>query len=185
MNIKILETKLQTILEDDSFEITEENISKKIEEIFADAIIKFARLNEATTDIEYFRDEYYKDITDVEDKEIFEIAIRGLICVFENDCYYDKNKVIEIITELFTNQDFYDLMKNNFPSIIKLVDKLNSSECIFELEDIMNWLKDGFDSINMENIEDITAFEYLNIEFEDFNNLFVPDKDVAIVSNKK
>jgi hypothetical protein len=76
-------------------------------------------------------------------------------------------------------------MKNNFPSIIKLVDKLNSSECIFELEDIMNWLKDGFDSINMENIEDITAFEYLNIEFEDFNNLFVPDKDVAIVSNKK
>ena len=35
MNIKILENKLQTILENDNFKITKENIADKIEELFA------------------------------------------------------------------------------------------------------------------------------------------------------
>ena len=33
MNIKILENKLQTILENDNFKITKENIADKIEEL--------------------------------------------------------------------------------------------------------------------------------------------------------
>ena len=33
MEIKVLETKLQTILEDDSLEITKENIGEKIEDV--------------------------------------------------------------------------------------------------------------------------------------------------------
>lgn len=185
MNIEKIETKLQTILEDDDLEITEENVGDKIKGILEYAIMKFARLNEAMIDIEDFREEYDEDILDEENKEIFEFATRTIICAIEKEYYFDKNKIIEIMTELFVNQDFYDLMKNNFPSIIKLVDKLNSVDCIFGIKDIMDWLNDGFEEIDTEYIEDISVYEYFDNEFEDFNNLFVSDKEQKIVSNKK
>ena len=40
------------------------------------------------------------------------------------------------------------------------------------------------DSINTENIQDITVYEYLDKELEDFNNLFVPEEKIKIVVNK-
>ena len=53
MNIKILENKLQTILENDNFKITKENIADKIEELLEEKLRKFAMVNGATTDMEY------------------------------------------------------------------------------------------------------------------------------------
>ena len=53
MNIKILENKLQTILENDNFKITKENIADKIEELLEEKLRKFAMVNEATKDMEY------------------------------------------------------------------------------------------------------------------------------------
>jgi len=96
----------------------------------------------------------------------------------------EKEKVLEVINEIFYNQDLYDLINNNIPSIKKIVDKLNSDDCIFEVEDIIYWIKDGFDSVHTENIEDITVYEYLDKELEDFNNLFVPEEKEKIVVNK-
>ena len=54
MNIKILENKLQTILEDDNFKITKENIVEKIKKLLEEKLRKFALVNEATTDMEYY-----------------------------------------------------------------------------------------------------------------------------------
>lgn len=77
-------------------------------------------------------------------------------------------------------------MKDSFPSIKKIVDKLNLSDCIFDIGNILDWLRDGFDSIQTENIDYESIFEYINSEFEDFNNLFVPDvNELPIVKNKE
>lgn len=184
MEIKVLETKLQTILEDDSLEITKENIVEKIEDILGNFIGKFARLNDATTTIEYLKDEYISDFKDAETSKLFAVATDAMICLFDNECLEEKDKVLEIINEIFYNQDLYDLIKNYIPSIKKLVDKLNSDDCIFEVEDIIYWIKDDLDSINTENIKDITVYEYLDKELEDFNNLFVPEEKIKIVVNK-
>ena len=184
MEIKVLETKLQTILEDDTLEITKENIIEKIEDILGNYIGKFARLNDATTTIEYLKDEYISDFRDIETSNLFDVASDAMICLFDNECLEEKDKVLEVINEIFYNQDLYDLIKNYIPSIKKLVDKLNSDDCIFEVEDIIHWIKDDLDSINTENIQDITVYEYLDKELEDFNNLFVPQEKIKIVVNK-
>lgn len=184
MEIKVLETKLQTILEDDTLEITKENIIEKIEDILGNFIGKFARLNDATTTIEYLKDEYISDFRDIETSNLFDVASDAMICLFDNECLEEKDKVLEVINEIFYNQDLYDLIKNYIPSITKLVDKLNSDDCIFEVEDIIYWIKDDLDSINTENIKDITVYEYLDKELEDFNNLFVPEEKIKIVVNK-
>lgn len=184
MEIKVLETKLQTILEDDTLEITKENIIEKIEDILGNFIGKFARLNDATTTIEYLKDEYISDFRDIETSNLFDVASDAMICLFDNECLEEKDKVLEIINEIFYNQDLYDLIKNYIPSIKKLVDKLNSDDCIFEVEDIIYWIKDDLASINTENIKDITVYEYLDKELEDFNNLFVPEEKIKIVVNK-
>ena len=49
MNIKILENKLQTILENDNFIITKENIADKIEELLEEKLRKFAKIAEGNT----------------------------------------------------------------------------------------------------------------------------------------
>ena len=184
MEIKVLETKLQTILEDDSLEITKENIVKKIEDILGNFIGKFARLNDATTTIEYLKDEYISDFRDIDTSNLFDVASDAMICLFDNECLEEKDKVLEVINEIFYNQDLYDLIKNNIPSIKKIVDKLNSDDCIFEVEDIIYWIKDSLDSVHSEFIEDITVYQYLDKELEDFNNLFVPEEKEKIVTNK-
>lgn len=185
MKIKILETKLQTILEDDDLKITEENIVETIEKILKDKLSKFAKLNEATADIEYYRDEY-EDFMSEENDDFFTLTTNTILCILDRECSTDKDKICNLIAELFINQDFYDLMKDSFPSIKKIVDKLNLSDCIFDIENILDWLRDGFDSIQTENIDYESIFEYINSEFEDFNNLFVPDvNELPIVKNKE
>lgn len=185
MEIKVLETKLQTILEDDSLEITKENIAEKVENILVQLIEKIAKMNDAVTSIEFIKDEYISDFKETETSKLFDIATDTMICLCDNECVEDKDKIFEIITEIFYNQDLYDLINKFIPSIKQLVNKLNSNDCIFEVEDIINWIKDGLDCINTENIEDITIFEYLDKEFEDFNNLFVPEDRIKIVVNKE
>ena len=58
MNIKKLETKLQTILEDDSFEIDEKNINEKIGKELEKLIVKSAVFNDAINNVECIKDEY-------------------------------------------------------------------------------------------------------------------------------
>ena len=52
MNIKKLETKLQTVLEDDSFEIDEKNINEKIGKELEKLIVKSAVFNDAINNVE-------------------------------------------------------------------------------------------------------------------------------------
>ena len=52
----VIAVKLQTILEDDNFKITKENIVEKIEKLLEEKLRKFALVNEATTDMEYYID---------------------------------------------------------------------------------------------------------------------------------
>ena len=52
MNIKKLETKLQTILEDDSFEIDEKNINEKIGKELEKLIVKSAVFNDAINNVD-------------------------------------------------------------------------------------------------------------------------------------
>ena len=82
MEIKVLETKLQTIIEEDSLEITKENIVEKIEDILGNLIGKFAKLNDAITSIEYLKDEHISDFRETETSRLFDVATD------ENDIVY-------------------------------------------------------------------------------------------------
>lgn len=185
MEIKVLETKLQTILEDDSLEITKENAVEKIEEILVYYIEKLARFNDSIGAIQRLNETYSSDFKEVETSRLFDILTDTWICLCENENISDKEKVLNIIIEIFYNQDLYDLINNSIPAIKKLVNKLNDDNCIFKLEDIINWIKDGLDGVGIENIENLTVFEYLDNDFEDFNNLYVPEEKVKIVVNKE
>lgn len=185
MKIKVLETKLQTILEDDLIKITNKNSLEEINEILGKLISKIARLNDAVNSAIYIKEEYISEFENTETTNLFCSAIDALTCLCDNESESYKNKFLEIINEIFINQDLYDLVNENIPSLNKLIDKLNSENCLFNLVDIINWIKDGLDCVETENIEELNVYDYLDLEFEDFNNLFVPREKEKIVVNKK
>lgn len=183
MNIKILENKLQTILEDDNFKITKENIVEKIKKLLEEKLRKFALVNEATTDMEYYIDNNIELFTE-ENIVIFKVAANSILCCLNTECEDDKARLCDLVGELFINQDFYDLMKDSFPAIKKVVDKLNLPGCIFDIKSVIDWFEECFDGIHTEHIEYESIFEYFDKEFEDFNNLFLPDEEeIQIVMN--
>lgn len=183
MNIKILENKLQTILENDNFKITKENIADKIEELLEEKLRKFAMVNEATTDMEYYIDNNI-DLMAEENILMFKIAANSILCCLDSECEADKSRLCDLIGELFINQDFYDLMKDTFPSIKKVVDKLNLPGCIFDIKSVIDWFEECFNTIQTENINYDSMLDYLDKEFDDFNNLYLPDEEeIQIVMN--
>ncbi len=58
MNIKILETKLQTIFEDDEFTITKKNLIEKLQGKLSALLKKITEYNNAMTAISILKDEY-------------------------------------------------------------------------------------------------------------------------------
>lgn len=176
MKIDILKTKLQTILSDDSLNITKENIVKVTEEVLKKSISKIARINEAMIEIIFLKEKNTKDVA-TENKELFKLASQTLIVILDKECCEEKNKICDLIFELFINQNFYDLIKDNIPSIKNLVDKLNRPDCIFDIKDILEWIGDDLNLICNKNIENIFAFEYFENEFKEFNKLFINKKD--------
>lgn len=185
MNIKKLETKLQTILEDDSFEINEKNINEKIGKELEKLIVKSAVFNDAINNVECIKDEYAGEFSTSKNTSLFVLGMNNVISLLDRECFDDKDKFLVMIEEIFTNQDLYDSIKKEIPVVIEIVDKLNSVDCIFDLDDINDWFNDDLDAIGTDDIEDISIYEYLNKAFEDFNNLFVPEDDKKLVTNRK
>ena len=111
--------------------------------------------------------------------------MNNVINLLDRECFDDKDKFLAVIEEIFTNQDLYDSIKKEIPAVIDIVDKLNSVDCIFDLDDINDWFNIDLDTIGTDDIENITIYEYLNKSFEDFNNLYVPEDDKNLVTNRK
>ena len=75
-------------------------------------------------------------------------------------------------------------MKDSFPSIKKVVDKLNLPGCIFDIKSVIDWFEECFNTIQTENINYDSMLDYLDKEFDDFNNLYLPDEEeIQIVMN--
>ena len=68
--------------------------------------------------------------------------------------------------------------------IKKVVDKLNLPGCIFDIKSVIDWFEECFNTIQTENINYDSMLDYLDKEFDDFNNLYLPDEEeIQIVMN--
>ena len=156
---------------------------KSFEELLEEKLRKFAMVNEAKTDMEYYIDNNI-DLMTEENILMFKIAANSILCCLDSECEADKSRLCDLIGELFINQDFYDLMKDTFPSIKQVVDKLNLPGCIFDIKSVIDWFEECFNTIQTENINYDSMLDYLDKEFDDFNNLYLPDEEeIQIVMN--
>ena len=83
MNIKILETKLQTLLEEDDFIIDEENIVNKLGKELASLIKEVAEYNEGISLIDIVRDSYSKKFRMKTDSWLFILKSNDIVGMLE------------------------------------------------------------------------------------------------------
>ena len=93
------------------------------------------------------------------------------------------NMLLDVIEEIFTNQELYEYIKKEIPVIEEIVDKLNAEDSIVSLNDIIEWFDEEFSNIKVNGLEDIKIYEYLAMNFSDFNNIFVTEETKTIVKN--
>ena len=183
MNIKILETKLQTLLEDDDFIIDEENIIEKLGKELASLIKEVAEYNEGISLIDIVRDSYSKKFKMKTDSWLFILKSNDIAGMLEEERNEIINMLLDIIEEIFTNQVLYEYIKKEIPVIEEIVDKLNAEDSIVSLNDIIEWFDEEFSNIKVNGLEDIKIYEYLAMNFSDFNNIFVTEETKPIVKN--
>lgn len=183
MNIKILETKLQTLLEDDDFIIDEENIIEKLGKELASLIKEVAEYNEGISLIDIVRDSYSKKFKMKTDSWLFILKSNDIAGMLEEERNEIINMLLDIIEEIFTNQELYEYIKKEIPVIEEIVDKLNAEDSIVSLNDIIEWFDEEFSNIKVNGLEDIKIYEYLAMNFSDFNNIFVTEETKPIVKN--
>lgn len=183
MNIKILETKLQTLLEDDDFIIDEENIVNKLGKELASLIKEVAEYNEGISLIDIVRDSYSKKFKMKTDSWLFILKSNDIAGMLEEERNEIINMLLDIVEEIFTNQELYEYIKKEIPVIEEIVDKLNAEDSIVSLNDIIEWFDEEFSNIKVNGLEDIKIYEYLAMNFSDFNNIFVTEETKPIVKN--
>ena len=183
MNIKILETKLQTLLEDDDFIIDEENIVNKLGKELASLIKEVAEYNEGISLIDIVRDSYSKKFRMKTDSWLFILKSNDIVGMLEEERNEIINMLLDVIEEIFTNQELYEYIKKEIPVIEEIVDKLNAEDSIVSLNDIIEWFDEEFSNIKVNGLDDIKIYEYLATNFSDFNNIFVTEETKPIVKN--
>lgn len=183
MNIKILETKLQTIFEDDEFTITKKNLIEKIQEKLSTLLKNITEYNSAMTAISILEDEYSGRFVDDRNSLLYSLKCNEIEMLLDDEISSDRSKFLDFIEEVFTNQDLYNFIKKATPSIVKLVDKLNKYDC-FSLSELMDRFDDEINVVSVEDLEDRTVFEYLDSTFLCFKELLVPtEADKKFVIN--
>lgn len=183
MNIKILETKLQTIFEDDEFTITKKNLIEKIQEKLSTLLKNITEYNSAITAISILEDEYSGRFVDNRNSLLYSLKCNEIEMLLDDEISSDRIKFLDFIEEVFTNQDLYNFIKKVTPSIVKLVDKLNKYDC-FSLSELMDRFDDEINIVSLEELKDRAVFEYLDSTFLCFKDLLVPtEEDKKFVVN--
>lgn len=170
MNIEILETKLQTIFEDDSLKITEKNYKKIINDKLVEIVQKNALCNDAVTDLEVFGDNYISVFEQESIEELVENDINALCNLYKVLCTEENKIIIDIVEEILINQELYDDIKDEIPGIAEIVDELNMPDKAFCLDDILEWMSSDLSDIGIEDVENKTFYEYLGESLTYFNS---------------
>ena len=186
MNIEILETKLQTIFEDDSLKITEKNYKKIINDKLVEIVQKNALCNDAVTDLEVFGDNYISVFEQESIEELVENDINALCNLYKVLCTEENKIIIDIVEEILINQELYDDIKDEIPGIAEIVDELNMPDKAFCLDDILEWMSSDLSDIGIEDVENKTFYEYLGESLTYFNSFFTSKVDTTnYVTNRK
>lgn len=173
MNIKVLETKLQTIFEDDDLIITEDNAVDEIFEKIIKLFKNIAEYNNALCAIEVVDDEYSTRCRNkLQGLALHEHCLE-ITEILENDILPTRLIMLDFFEELLTNQDLYDLMKNYTPGLAELVIKLNKYDC-FTIDEMIEHFEQEINIVSIEDLENISMQEYLSELFQAFTELLVP-----------
>lgn len=189
MNIKILETKLQTIFENDLFIVTEDNIIERLLmelDFINNRIAEYCETLDMITTIRLGAKDKITDVScDFDDLTNIILKCDQIIDMLENESFWYKEKIIGFAEELFTNQELYDLLKDNMPTITKLVDKFTLENSNLSLDRFLDWFGDEIDYIKIEDIEKINAYQFIDKLCYEYNEFFEPDTDLRLVKNEK
>lgn len=188
MNIKILETKLQTIFENDSFAVTEKNIKERILielDFILQRIAEYYETIEMIATIKLGAREHIKDEKyDLENLGEIIIKCDNILDMLKNESIYYKEKLINFTEEIFINQDLYDLLKKDMPSISKLLDKLILENSNSSLDNFLNWFDNESNYIKIANLANGDAYQYINKLCYEYCEILKPYQKLKLVKNE-
>ena len=93
--------------------------------------------------------------------------------------------MIEIATEeIFINQDLYDLLKKDMPSISKLLDKLILENSNSSLDNFLNWFDNESNYIKIANLANVDAYQYINKLCYEYCEILKPYQKLKLVKNE-
>lgn len=97
--------------------------------------------------------------------------------IFENDLF-------AVTEEIFINQDLYDLLKKDMPSISKLLDKLILENSNSSLDNFLNWFDNESNYIKIANLANVDAYQYINKLCYEYCEILKSYQKLKLVKNE-
>ncbi len=173
MNLKKLETKIQTIIENDEFEFDIENVYTALNLLYGNLIKKVAQFNIIEYEVYSIKEENLDLFDNRKSRSLLKINCNRLENFLEEERENTKQITLDLIEEILVNQDLYDLLVDELPSLEKIITYLNTNnESEYEIVDIIEWFEDWLDCIEPEDISNGLIFTILDNEF---NEMYLTD----------
>ena len=172
MNIKKLEQKIQTILNDEKFKIRLGEEYSSISSALQTLIDNIAKLNDAIGNTEYVK-KYYSDIFNSRNKYMtFVVYCEDLIYLMEKRRREIILQFQDFIEEICKNEGLQLIMKEDFPKLLKVLNAISEdNENLVGINEIIYHLDKWLDIISYDE-PDNYFIELLDEEFDDFYNLY-------------
>lgn len=167
MSLKKLETKIQTIIEDDNLELDIKNIYTQLKSLYENMIRKVAQLGFSEYAVYSIKEDCSEFFTDRKEKFLLRFNCNCLENFLEERRQKTIQTVLDLIEEILINQELYDLLVEELPNLEKIVTYMNSTKCVHEIDDIISWFEDWLDCVEPDDISEGLIFTTIDNQFKE------------------
>lgn len=167
MKVKKLEKRIIEITGDDSLELKSREYFKPLEDIYEKYIRKVARLNDAIVETNFIEAEYCEDYSCISDSTIHEMICDNLSYNIEKERKITKGTTIELLNELFFNQELYNILEDSMPHLEEIASYLYKNKKAKKIvKDIILYLSEWLEEITEDDVNEIYIFSLIDYKLE-------------------
>lgn len=163
MKVKKLEKRIIEITRDESFELKSREYYEPLANIYEKYLVKVARLNDAEYQTDILDKKYYEEYLSTSDSTYHQMICDNLKYTIEKERKQTKLITIELLNELFINQELYNILEDDMPHLEEIACYLYKNRKAKRIiKDIIRYLSEWLDEISEDEFDEIYVFSLID-----------------------
>lgn len=177
MDLKNIEISLKVAFNDKRLKLRDISDKYKILDKVESLLTKITKLNDALGELSYLQS-YYSDIfsNNKQNYADFNFNCNDLQYTIEDE----QDELIfifnDFIKELYDNDDLQELLKEDFPNTIKILNRIKEYTCCYsKLDELIDWYYKILTYLSYEEDNLDKVYQYLDKQMKEYYNTYLKE----------